>query len=86
LSIVGILVGWIPILIGYLLYTSGDSMERFAANNDIMALEESISSMRLFWMASGILTIASMVIGLLSFVVVALIWGAAIVAAIGAGL
>jgi len=82
LSIVGILIGWMPVLIGYVLYKGGDSMERFASSNDTMALEESIASMRLFWMISGIMTIVSVVVGILSTIVVFLIWGAAILAMI----
>ena len=82
LTIAGILIGWVPILIGYVLYKSGDGMERFASSNDAMALEESIGSMRLFWMISGIMTIVSFVMGILSTIVVFLIWGAAIIAAV----
>ena len=84
LTIVGIIFGWLPILLGYFLHKASGEIETYANTGQQPALEGAISSLRLYFMILGIMLIVWLCLVVL-ILIMYLIIGAAMLAAIGAG-
>jgi hypothetical protein len=55
LTIIGILVAWLPIWLGVLLFQAASAAERAAASGDTAAAIEASNRLRVFFMIQGIL-------------------------------
>ncbi len=73
LTIVGILVAWIPIWIGVLLFQSASAVERASMMSDQMALSESLNKIKTYFVINGVL----MLIAMAFYVIMFFILGAA---------
>lgn len=65
LSIVGIIIAWIPIWLGVLLFQTASGMERAAINGDSAAFIEAQNKLRLYFMINGIMIIVVFALALL---------------------
>lgn len=66
LSIVGILVAWIPIWMGILLYQAGSNLDSAGQFGDKFSFLRSVRSMKTYFILQGVLTLIGLVISLLS--------------------
>lgn len=67
ITIVGILIAWLPIWIGILLLQSAGAVERAQNQDDASALIESLSRLRTYFVIQGVLYLVSIVIAVLYF-------------------
>lgn len=81
ITIVGILIAWLPIWIGVLLLQSSGAIERAERHGDATALMESMTRLRTYFVILGVLCLVSIVIMVLYIV----FFGAVIAAMIGKG-
>ncbi|KGI78465.1 DUF5362 domain-containing protein [Oleiagrimonas soli] len=81
LSIVGILIAWLPIWIGVLLNQSAGALERAHASGDEAAFRMSLDKLRSYFVIQGVL----MLIGIILGVLMILFYGAVIAAMISSG-
>lgn len=66
LSIVGILVAWIPIWMGILLYQAGSNIDSAGQFGDKFSFLRSVGSLKTYFILQGVLTLIILVISLLS--------------------
>ena len=64
LSIIGILVGWIPIWLGVLLFASGTKLDRVRSEDSEVDAIESIEKISLYFKINAILTLIVLVLAL----------------------
>ncbi len=69
LTIVGILVAWIPIWAGVILFQATSAIEEAYNNNDQAALSRGLDKLRLYFMIFGIMFLVGIAIGILGFLV-----------------
>ncbi len=69
LSIVGILVAWLPIWMGVLLYQAASSIESAGQFGDRFAFLRSLSSLKTYFVVQGVLTLVGILITLLALCV-----------------
>jgi hypothetical protein len=62
LSIVGIIVAWLPIWIGVLVLQSTTAIERAQFNNDAEALKEALSRLKTYFIIQGVFYLVGIVI------------------------
>ena len=67
LSIVGIIIAWLPIWIGVLLFQCAGQVERAYLADDAQALQNSLAKLQTYFTIVGILTLIGLVIGALAF-------------------
>lgn len=67
LSIVGILVAWIPIWLGVLLFQSASAAGESQVTEDKEPLLRSLNKLKLFFTINGILLLVMLILGILSF-------------------
>jgi hypothetical protein len=75
LTIVGIIVAWLPIWIGVLLLQSSTALERAFVADDASALKESLAKLRTYFIIQGVMYLVGMVIMVLYFVFFAAVIG-----------
>jgi hypothetical protein len=63
-TLVGILVAWLPIWVGIILYQSASKMERAYATGDKSGFYESMNKLKLYFMIQGITTLLGIVIAI----------------------
>ena len=63
-SIVGILIAWLPIWIGVVLYPSATIMERAYLTGNPVEFVRSLDKLRLFFMIQGILAIFGIIVAI----------------------
>lgn len=81
LSIIGILVAWLPIWLGVLLFQAGNQITEARVSRNYFHLVEMMRKFKMYFMINGILLLISLIlsiIGILSF-------GAALMSAFGNG-
>ncbi len=78
LTIVGILVAWIPFLMGLWLIQAGNKVGEYSATGNVMALGQMIAKLRSYFVLTGVM----MIIGLVSAALAMVFWGTVIIAAI----
>ena len=69
LSIVGIIVAWLPIWMGVLLFQTAKAVETAHAAEDESALIQSMSKLKTYFTITGILTLVGLVFGAITFFV-----------------
>ena len=62
LSIVGILIAWLPIWMGVLMFQAGSSIESAGQFGDRFAFLRSMSSLKTYFVLQGVLTLVGIVI------------------------
>lgn len=67
LSIVGIVIAWLPIWMGVLLFQCAGQIEQAYLADDAQALHNGLAKLRTFFTIVGILTLIGLVIGVLAF-------------------
>lgn len=83
LTIIGIVVGWLPILLGWLTHKAGTELGRYAESSDPHALESALGSLKTYYLIVGILLILYLVLVVL-VALLYLIMGASLLALMGA--
>lgn len=68
LTIIGILIAWLPIWMGVLLFQSAGAVERAYNSEDEAALVESLSKLKTYFVIMGVLSLIGIVLAALSFV------------------
>jgi hypothetical protein len=72
LTIIGILIAWLPIWIGVLLMQSAGAIERAQVSGDVGALKEALSRLRSYFVIQGVL----MLVGIALSVMMMIFYGA----------
>jgi hypothetical protein len=67
LTIVGILIAWLPIWIGVLLLQSAGAAQRSQIQNDAAALIESLSRLKTYFVIQGVLYLVGIALAVLYF-------------------
>jgi len=81
LSIVGILVAWLPIWLGVLLFQAGSQITEARVSRNYLHLVEMMRKFKMYFMIQGILLIISLIFAVIGF----LSFGAALMSAFGNG-
>ncbi len=68
LTIVGIVVAWIPIWLGVLLWQAADAASRAEADSDPVLLERALDRLRLLFTVYGVIALVGIVLAALAFV------------------
>ncbi len=64
LSIVGIIVAWLPIWMGILMFQAGSSVEAAGQAGDKLSFLSSLGSLKTYFVLQGVLTLIAIIIGL----------------------
>ena len=67
ITIVGIIVAWLPIWMGVLLFQAGSRAEGAALTKDSSQLVTMMEKLRVYFMIQGVLAIIALVIGIIAF-------------------
>lgn len=70
LTIVGIIIAWLPIWLGVILYQAGSSSEQAYFNGDKFSLTKSLNQLKLYFTISGVLAL----IGILTWVIIFIVF------------
>ena len=81
LSIIGIIVAWLPIWLGVLLFQAGNQISEARITRNSFHLVEMMRKFKMYFMIQGILLLISVVFGIIGF----LAFGAALVSAFSGG-
>jgi len=81
LTIIGAIIGWLPIWVGILIMQAADAIERAERGNDVVALEMALEKIRKLFTITGVM----MLIYLGLIILAMLLFGAAIIAGIRNG-
>jgi hypothetical protein len=68
LSVVGIIVAWLPIWMGVLLFQSAGQVEKAHLSSDEQAMLISLAKLKTYFTVMGVLTLIGLVVGLLGFI------------------
>ncbi len=68
LSIVGILIAWLPIWIGVVLFQSASAIEEAHMNGRPEALEKSMLKLKTYFTITGVMTLVFLIIGIIGFI------------------
>ncbi len=66
LTIVGVLIAWLPIWAGVLLYQSASGVEHAELTGEKARLMRALRKLKLFFIVSGVGTLAGLILGLLA--------------------
>ncbi|WP_266183381.1 DUF5362 domain-containing protein [Dyella humicola] len=67
LSIIGLVIAWLPIWMGLLLMRSASAIERAQLSGDADALKESLAKLRTYFVVLGVLILVGIVISAVYF-------------------
>jgi ATP/ADP translocase len=67
ITIVGILIAWLPIWIGVLVLQSAGAIERAQLQGDAAALKESLAKLRTYFVIQGVLYLVGIVLMVIYF-------------------
>ena len=81
LTIVGILIAWLPIWLGVLLFQAGNQITEARISRNYFHLVEMMRKFKMYFMIQGILLVISLILGVIGF----LSFGAALISAFGSG-
>ncbi len=81
LSIVGIIIAWIPIWMGVLLVQAGNAADRLAQSMDSSQIAELLSKLRIYFLLQGVLIIIGLLMVFL-VIILYLIFGLALLGGI----
>jgi 1,4-dihydroxy-2-naphthoate octaprenyltransferase len=68
LTIVGILVAWLPIWMGVLLFQAANAIEEAQLSGQKEALVKSMDKIKTYFTVTGILTLIGLILGVLGFI------------------
>ena len=68
LTIVGIVIAWLPIWTGVLLMQASNAIERAQMSGDSSALKESLARLRTYFIIQGVLYLVGIVVAVLYFI------------------
>jgi uncharacterized protein DUF5362 len=68
ITIVGIVIAWLPIWIGVLVMQAAGAIERAQLSGDAMAMKEALSKLRTYFVIQGVLYLIGIIIFVLYFV------------------
>lgn len=68
LTIVGIIIAWLPIWMGIVLYQSAGLVEKAYLSTDDQAMTMALAKLKTYFTITGVLTLIGLVIGLLSVI------------------
>jgi uncharacterized membrane protein HdeD (DUF308 family) len=63
-TLVGIIIAWLPIWVGIILYQSASAMERAYTTGDREAFHESFGKLKTYFLIQGIITLIGIIIAL----------------------
>ena len=69
LTIIGIIIAWLPIWMGVVLYQAGSSSEQAYFNGDKYSLIKSLSQLKLYFTIMGIMTLIGIVLMVIMVIV-----------------
>jgi hypothetical protein len=69
LSIVGIIIAWLPIWMGVILYQAGSSSEQAYFNGDKYSMTKSLNQLKLYFTINGILALLGIGMWVIFFIV-----------------
>lgn len=69
LTLVGIIVAWLPIWLGILMFQAGSRAQEFAERGDVSALSAYTAKLKTLFTLMGILMIVSLVLGIVGGIV-----------------
>lgn len=72
LSIIGIIIAWLPIWMGVVLYQAGSLSSSISLTKDEIKLFEALSKIRLFFILTGITLIVSIAFTIIAFFIILL--------------
>jgi hypothetical protein len=81
LSIIGILVAWLPIWLGVLLFQAGNQITEARISRNYFHLVEMMRKFKMYFMIQGILLLISLIFAVIGF----LSFGAALISAFSGG-
>lgn len=67
LSIIGLVIAWLPIWMGLLLMRSANAIERAQLSGDADALKESLAKLRTYFVVLGVLILVGIIISAIYF-------------------
>jgi hypothetical protein len=70
ITIIGIIIAWLPIWMGVVLYQAGSSSEQAYFSGDKYSLIKSMNQLKLYFTITGIMTLISIVLAVIVIVVV----------------
>jgi hypothetical protein len=70
LTLIGIIIAWLPIWMGVILYQAGSASEQAYFNGDKYSLVKSLSQLKLYFTINGILAL----IGIISWVIMLIVF------------
>jgi hypothetical protein len=70
LTLVGIIIAWLPIWMGVVLYQAGSSTEQAYFNGDKFSLIKSLSQLKLYFTIMGIMTLIGIVFSVIAVIAV----------------
>lgn len=76
LSLIGIVIAWIPIWIGVLVMQSAGAIERAQISGDAMAMKEALGKLRTYFVIQGVFYLIGLILAAVAFV----FWGAVFLA------
>ena len=68
ITIVGILIAWLPIWIGVLVMQSAGAIERAQLSGDALALKEALAKLRTYFVIQGVLILVGIVLWVLAII------------------
>jgi hypothetical protein len=66
-TVVGIIIAWLPIWVGVILYQSASAMERAYATGNKEAFHDSLGRLKTYFLIQGIITLLGIIIALFAF-------------------
>ncbi|WP_266170430.1 DUF5362 domain-containing protein [Dyella subtropica] len=78
ITIVGIIIAWLPIWIGVLLMQSAGSIERAQLSGDAVALKEALAKLKTYFVIQGVLYLVGIALMVLYFILFGAIFAAMI--------
>jgi hypothetical protein len=82
LTIVGIIAGWLPILLGYWIMKGGQQIALYAEQGDVNALNAGLGQTRNYFLITGIGMVLT-IVGLLAAILLYVVMGAAMLGILG---
>jgi hypothetical protein len=68
ITLVGIIIAWLPIWIGVLVMQSAGAIERAQLSGDALALKEALAKLRTYFVIQGVLYLVSIALAVIYFI------------------
>jgi len=67
ITLIGILIAWLPIWMGVMLFQSAGQIEKAHMSNDEQAMLTSLAKLKTYFTITGVLTLIGLIVGLVGF-------------------